>query len=91
MPVVQFAKHLSRFFPDLEDGEKVAGDTVAAIIAALEARHPGFADYIVDDRGVLREHVNIFVGGEPVQDRERLSDPVPGESRVFILQALSGG
>lgn len=91
MPVVQFAKHLSRFFPDLEDGEKVAGDTVAAIIAALEARHPGFADYIVDDRGVLRQHVNIFVSGEPVQDREKLSDPVSADSRVFILQALSGG
>jgi sulfur-carrier protein len=39
----------------------------------------------------LRRHVNVFVGEEPIRDRERLSDRVTAEARVFIMQALSGG
>ena len=49
------------------------------------------ARYIVDERGALRRHVNIFVGDELIYDRDTLSDPVNSDSRVFIFQALSGG
>lgn len=90
MPRVQFTPHLRRYFPELEDAD-VAATTVAEIVAALERRHPGLASYLVDERGALRKHVNIFVGEMRVRDRERLSDPVAPKARVFILQALSGG
>jgi len=39
----------------------------------------------------LRRHVNIFVGEEPIMDRDTLSDAVSPGDNVFILQALSGG
>jgi len=35
--------------------------------------------------------VNVFVGEEPIHDRERLGDALAPDDRVFILQALSGG
>jgi predicted phage tail protein len=90
MPHVSFTRHLLRFFPTLAEGE-VPGSTVREVIDALERRHPGFASYIVDDRGRLRQHVNVFVREEPVRDRERLGDAVAPEDKVFIVQALSGG
>jgi sulfur carrier protein ThiS len=90
MPHVAFTRHLSRFFPDLAEGE-VPGSTVREIIDELERRHPGLASYIVDETGRLRRHVNIFVGDEPVGDREHLADALRPTDRVFILQALSGG
>jgi hypothetical protein len=90
MPHVAFTRHLQRFFPDLAEGE-VPGTTVGEVIAELERRHPGLASYIVDETGRLRRHVNVFVGEEPIGDRERLSDGVGPGDRVFILQALSGG
>jgi hypothetical protein len=61
------------------------------LIDELERRHPGFASYIVDETGRLRRHVNIFVGEEPIRDRERLGDALTPDGKVFILQALSGG
>jgi hypothetical protein len=64
---------------------------VRAVIDELERRHPGLASYIVDDTGRLRRHVNIFVGDEPIHDREKLADPLQTDDRVLILQALSGG
>lgn len=90
MAHVSFTRHLQRFFPALAAGE-VPGATVRELIDELERRHPGLASYLVDETGRLRRHVNIFVGDEPVRDRERLSDALAPDARVAILQALSGG
>lgn len=90
MPQVSFTRHLVRFFPTLAEGE-VPGTTVREVIAELDRRHPGLAGYLVDELGRLRRHVNVFVGDEPIRDREGLSDPVRPDDRVSILQALSGG
>ncbi len=91
MPNVHFTTHLQRFFPTLEQGTSAEGQTVAEVIRSLEQQHPGLAAYIVDERGSLRKHVNIFVNDELVTDRELLSDAVGQKTRVFIFQALSGG
>ncbi len=91
MATVKFTSHLRRFFPDLKDGLRVEGRTVAEVVAALDMRFPGFGDYVVDECGALRKHVNIFIGEEMVNDRERLLDPLNDSSQVFIFQALSGG
>jgi hypothetical protein len=90
MPHVNFTRHLERFFPTLAAGE-VPGATVRAVIDELERRHPGFASFILDETGRLRRHVNVFVGEEPLRDRERLSDALAADDKLFIMQALSGG
>lgn len=90
MARVVLTPHLRRFFSRLEEIQLVAG-TVAELVVALDRQHPGLAAYIVDDRGALRRHVNIFIGEDPVGDRERLGDPLGPDDTVYILQALSGG
>lgn len=90
MPRVKFTKHLYRFFPDLNE-MTVPGATVAEVVAALDKQYPGLASYVVDERGSLRKHVNIFIGEDMIYDRERLADPVTESDQVFIFQALSGG
>ncbi len=90
MPRVAFTKHLVRFFPSLRDGD-FEGATVAAVIASIDRAHPGLAGYLLDDRGVLRQHVNVFLGEELLRDRERLADPLPRGTTISIFQALSGG
>ena len=90
MAHVAFTKHLVRFFPALTEGE-VPGATVREVIDELDRRHPGFASYVMDETGRLRRHVNVFVGEEPISDRERLADPLAPADKLFILQALSGG
>jgi sulfur-carrier protein len=90
MAHVTYTAHLARYFPALREGP-VEAQTVAELVAGLERAHPGLASYLVDERGALRKHVNIFVGSRPVRDRERLSDALDANQRVFIAQALSGG
>jgi sulfur carrier protein ThiS len=69
----------------------VAGSTVREALEAVFARNPRLRGYLLDDQGALRRHVVVFVAGEPVIDRERLSDKVSKEAEISVLQALSGG
>ena len=91
MSSVNFTTHLQRFFPTLQQGTVVEGQTVAEVIRSLEKQHPGLAAYIVDERGALRKHVNIFVNDELVSDRVGLQDVVGKQTRIYVFQALSGG
>jgi hypothetical protein len=85
-------RHLFTFFPDLEGVQlSVDGTTVADVVRAVDELAPGFAFYVCDERGRLRQHVNIFVEDQMISDRGRLSDRVGPDSRVLIMQALSGG
>ncbi|MCY4465345.1 MAG: molybdenum cofactor biosynthesis protein MoaD [Chloroflexi bacterium] len=90
MAQVKFTPNLRRYFPDLCDCA-VEAATVADIISAVNQRWTGLGDYIIDERGCLRKHVNIFVGDQLLKDKVALSDSVAAETRVIIVQALSGG
>lgn len=90
MSTVKFTYALKRFFPDLQDLEVDAQD-LHSLIDHVERKYPGVKSYILDEQGVLRKHVNLFIDGALIKDRNRLSDKLESSSEVFIMQALSGG
>ena len=89
MPRVEFTSHLRRHL-EVRDVE-TEGATVREVLDSVFADQPKLRGYVLDDRGALRQHVVVFVGGDQIRDRTDLSDPVPPESTVHVLQALSGG
>lgn len=91
MALVSFTKALKRFYPDLENGIRVRATRVSDIVDEIEKKYPGIKDYILEENGHLRQHVNIFCGEDPIEDRKNLSDLVGEEEEVYIIQALSGG
>lgn len=90
MPTVSFTSALKRFYPDLEPMQIEAAN-VAELLEKVEAEYPGIKSYLVDERGRLRKHVNIYIGEVLIEDRERLTDEVREKDEVLIFQALSGG
>ncbi|MDN5204753.1 MoaD/ThiS family protein [Fulvivirgaceae bacterium BMA10] len=90
MPTVKFTYALKRFYPDLKE-VRVQGKTVAEVLKDLDKLYPKLSTYIVDDQGMLRKHVNIFIGNTLIEDKESLGDMVDEEDEIFIMQALSGG
>ncbi len=71
--------------------ETVEGATVRAVLAVVFAENPRLRGYIVDEQGSLRRHMSIFIDGQQIVDRDRLSDPVRAASEIYVMQALSGG
>jgi hypothetical protein len=92
MVEVVVANQLLRFFPALKDRTlTVEAATAADAIRAVDALAPGFADYVIDERGALRRHVSVFIGEELIIDRQALSDRVQAGATMYVFQALSGG
>lgn len=87
---VHFTPALKRFVPNL-DSIEVDGSTVADVIRNVETVYPGLTDYIIEENGALRKHVNIFINDTFIRDRKTLSDAVQDTDNVYIIQALSGG
>ncbi|HTS44747.1 MAG TPA: MoaD/ThiS family protein [Puia sp.] len=90
MATVRFTYALKRFFPDIKD-MPAKGNSLKEILNEIESRYPRIQNYLVDDQGKLREHVNIFIDGNLITDRAGLSDTFSQESEIYIMQALSGG
>jgi molybdopterin synthase sulfur carrier subunit len=65
----------------------VDGGTVAEVMGGLERAHPGLNGWILDERGRVRRHINVFVNGERGTD----DTPVGRDDRVDVLPAISGG
>jgi sulfur-carrier protein len=86
---VTFTANLQRHLscPD----QVVPGSTVRAVLDQVFAVEPRLRSYILDDQDRVRRHVAIYVNGDRIADRERLSDPVGDDDEVFVFQALSGG
>lgn len=89
MARVAFTANLKRHVdcPTVE----VGGATVGDVLERVFADHPRLRGYVVDERGVLRKHMTVFVDGSQIVDREKLSDPVAPNAEVYVMQALSGG
>lgn len=84
------------FTPNLErhvecPTRTIEGDSVRAVLEAVFAANPRLRGYVLDDQGALRRHMIVFVDGQQIEDRDRLSDPVRPASEVYVMQALSGG
>lgn len=89
MPRVVFTPNLARHIscPPSE----VSGATVRQVLDAVFADNMPARGYVLDDQGALRRHMGVFVDGVAIRDRVTLSDPVPENGQVYVLQALSGG
>jgi sulfur-carrier protein len=69
----------------------VEGGTLAEVVAALDAAHPGIAGRVLDDQGKLRRFVNVYVGDEDVRFADGLGTATPDGSTVSVIPAVAGG
>jgi molybdopterin synthase sulfur carrier subunit len=63
------------------------GATVVELLRMLEQGHPALNGWILDERGLVRRHINVFVNGE----RGAEQTVVAPEDRVEIVPAITGG
>lgn len=70
---------------------QLEGATLSEVIANLDAAHPGFRDRLLDDAGVQRRFVNLFVADDDVRYLQGLDTPVPDGATVSIIPAVAGG
>jgi molybdopterin converting factor small subunit len=69
-------------------GEHQLGSaSVLALLRELEHEHPALGGWIVDERGLIRRHINVFVNGEQASE----NTVVAASDRVEVVAAITGG
>jgi sulfur-carrier protein len=66
---------------------RLSGDTVLALLRALEREWPPVAGWVLDERGLIRQHINVYVNGE----RGSEDTAVAPQDLLEVLPAISGG
>jgi molybdopterin converting factor small subunit len=86
MALVRLRGPLKRLAGDRSE-HAVDAATVRELLETLERTHPAMDGWILDERGSIRRHINVFVNGERVDE-----DAAVGEDDlVDVLPAISGG
>jgi molybdopterin synthase sulfur carrier subunit len=76
--------------------KKLAGDrsehaieasSVGELLRELERTQPAVGGWILDERGLIRRHINVFVNGE----RAGEDTSVGSDDEIEVLPAISGG
>ncbi len=89
MAQLHFTAWLRELVPD---GPLTAGgDTVGDALGAVFTERPHVRAYVLDDRGALRKHVCIFADGRRLPHAAALGHPIAPDSKLYVMQALSGG
>jgi molybdopterin synthase sulfur carrier subunit len=78
----------------LSDGQitvSVEGADIGSAIDALDHRYPGFKDRLLDDKGQLRQFVNVYLNDEDVRLGAGLEAKVSEKDEISIVPAVAGG
>lgn len=67
------------------------GQTVRDVLEQIGAAHEGLVTRILDDRGAVRNFVNIFVGDTNIRALQGLDSAVPADGVISIIPAVAGG
>lgn len=63
------------------------GATVVEVLRRFEADNPDASGWILDERGLIRRHINVFVNGERGAEQTALDV----SDRVDVIPAITGG
>jgi hypothetical protein len=89
VPHIAFTPQLRRFTntPELDS----SAARLRELLDEAFTLNPRLRGYVLDDQGHLRANVVVFIDGRRSDDRTALTEPLQPHSRVFVMQALSGG
>jgi molybdopterin synthase sulfur carrier subunit len=74
-----------------EELVEVNAATIGAAIQELQARFPGIAERLVDDKGEVRRFVNVYVNEEDIRFLKNKETPLKDGDEISIIPAIAGG
>lgn len=90
MPTIRIPTPL-RKLTNNEEVVTTSGTTVGAVLEELNKTYPGLGERILDEQGVIRRFVNIFLNDEDVRFLQEKETPVKETDEISIVPAIAGG
>lgn len=90
MPTIRIPTPL-RKLTNNEEVVSSSGTTIGAVLEELNKTYPGLGERILDEQGVIRRFVNIFLNDEDVRFLQEKETPVKETDEISIVPAIAGG
>jgi molybdopterin synthase sulfur carrier subunit len=74
-----------------EELVEVGAATIGEAIAELQARFPGIAERLIDEKGEVRRFVNVYVNEEDIRFLKNRETPLKDGDEISIIPAIAGG
>jgi molybdopterin synthase sulfur carrier subunit len=69
----------------------VGGETVSAVLAALVTDYPHVKAQLLNDKGQVHAHINLFVNGEDIRALAGEATSLAERDEVMMISAMAGG
>ena len=69
----------------------VLAATVQEVLDQIIEQYPSIKFHLVDAKGNLRKHFNVFINGTHIRDLNGLDTPLKEEDKVILMASAAGG
>jgi molybdopterin converting factor small subunit len=91
MPVIVEIPTAFRRFTDNAATFDASPATVAAVLDQLTTKYPGLARHIRDEKGQIRQFLNVYLNEEDIRFQGGESCSVKDGDRVMLVPSIAGG
>ena len=82
---------LRKFTGDADTLTLDGGTDIASLMTAITTAHPGLGKPLLDESGVPRRFVNLYVNGEDIRFLDNTATVLKDGDEVSIVPAIAGG
>jgi molybdopterin converting factor small subunit len=90
MPTVRFPA-VMKYYVNNQAEFSIAASTVKELVEQVIQTYPSIKFHLVDRKGELRRHFNVFVNGTHIRDLEGMDTRLADEDQVILMASAAGG
>ena len=90
MPTIRFPA-VMKYYVNNQTEFFVPAATVQEVLDQIIEQYPSIKFHLVDAKGNLRKHFNVFINGTHIRDLNGLDTPLKEEDKVILMASAAGG
>jgi molybdopterin converting factor small subunit len=90
MPIVRFPA-VMKYYVDNQSEFSVPGSTILELLQNLLAQYPSLQPHLLNKRGELHRHFNIFVNGTHIRELDGMETQLKEDDKVILMASAAGG
>ena len=90
MPTIRFPA-VMKYYVNNQTEFFVPAATVQEVLDHVIEQYPSIKFHLVDAKGNLRKHFNVFINGTHIRDLNGLDTPLKEEDKVLLMASAAGG
>ena len=90
MPTVRFPA-VMKYYVNNQSEFFVSAATVNELINQVIEQYPSIKFHLIDAKGNLRRHFNIFINGTHIRELNGMDTPLKEDDKVILMASAAGG